>query len=172
VRLQLSPSSKHLGKGGGLKGTAARAVTPFARFIRIADRLGEVAADNIEADQTIHAALGLTGPVLPYSREKAATRSLLPKGFEWLEPHYSGPAVYASCRRSGMDGEWLYLHHGQWGPTLPLAMCGVVMRGWWVFFGTLIGGILSAAAAHFLDLHLGTTAGHDVVPQSARHHVG
>jgi hypothetical protein len=36
--------------------------------------------------------------------------------------------IYATCRRSGMDGEWPYPHHGQWGATLPLAMCGAVMR--------------------------------------------
>jgi hypothetical protein len=49
---------------------------------------------------------------------------VLTPGFEWLPPHYSGALVYAFCRRCGMDGEWPYPHHGQWGATLPLAMCG------------------------------------------------
>jgi hypothetical protein len=66
--------------------------------------------------------------VLAYSREEPAARSLLPAGFEWRPPHYIGPLIYAACRRSGMDGEWPYPHHGQLGRTLPLAMCGAVMR--------------------------------------------
>jgi hypothetical protein len=103
-------------------------VTRFDRLIRIADRLGEVAAGSIEADRTIHDALGLAGPVQPYTREEAAARGLLPPGFEWRLPTYSSGKVYAACRRSGMDGEWPHPHHGQWGPTLPLAMCGAVMR--------------------------------------------
>jgi hypothetical protein len=80
-------------------------VTPFAHlFIRIADRLTKVAAGSIEADRTIHAALGLTGPVQPYTREEAAARSLLPAGLEWVPPHYSGPVVYAACRAAGRMG--------------------------------------------------------------------
>jgi hypothetical protein len=39
-------------------------------------------ASGVEADRTIHTALGLTGPVQPYTREKAAARSLLPEGFK------------------------------------------------------------------------------------------
>jgi hypothetical protein len=103
-------------------------VTPFDRFIRIAERLGEVTAGSLLADLAIHDALGLAGVVIPYTRNEAAARSLLPAGFEWLPPHYSGPVVYAACRWSGMNGERPYPHHGQWGSTLPLAMCGAVMR--------------------------------------------
>jgi hypothetical protein len=48
-------------------------------------------------------------------------------GFEWLPSTYAG-RVYAACRRSGIDGELPYPHHGQWGATLPLAKCGAEMR--------------------------------------------
>jgi hypothetical protein len=82
-------------------------VTSFARlFIRIADRLAQVQAGSLEADRTIHAALGLAEPAPPYTREEAAARGLLPAGFEWMPPTYSGRTVYAACRRSGMDEEW------------------------------------------------------------------
>jgi hypothetical protein len=98
------------------------------RLLCIADRLGQVAAGSLLADVTIHDALGLAGPVLPYTREKTAARSLLPAGFEWMPFTYSSGTVYAACWRSGTEGEWPYPHHGQWGRTLPLAMCGAVMR--------------------------------------------
>jgi hypothetical protein len=65
---------------------------------------------------------------MPYTRNEAAARSLLPAGFEWLPFTYSGSTVYAACRRSGMDGEHRHPPHGQWGATLPLAMCGAAMR--------------------------------------------
>jgi hypothetical protein len=87
-----------------------------------------VQAGSIEADRPIHAALGLTGPMLPYTREKAAARSPLPAGFEWLPGTYASGEVYATCWQSGMDREWPYPHHEQWGATLPLAMRGAVMR--------------------------------------------
>jgi hypothetical protein len=45
-----------------------------------------------------------------------------------MDPVYSAGAVYAACRRSGMDGDLQHPHHGQWGTTLPLAMCGAVVR--------------------------------------------
>jgi hypothetical protein len=105
-----------------------RAVTPFDRFIRIADRLGQVAAGSLLADLAIHKALGLAGVVMPYTRNEVAARSLLPAGFEWLPSTYSGGVVYAACRRSGIDGAWPYPPHGQWGATLALALCGAVMR--------------------------------------------
>jgi hypothetical protein len=76
-------------------------VTPFDRFIRIADRLGEVTAGSLLADLTIHEALGLAGVVMPYTRNEAAARGLLPAGFEWLPSTYSSGTVYAACRRSG-----------------------------------------------------------------------
>ena len=39
--------------------------------------------------------------------------------------------IYAPCRRSGFgEGGQLYPHHGQWGRTQPLSMCGAVMRAW------------------------------------------
>ena len=45
-----------------------------------------------------------------------------------LPATYTGGVVYTACRRSGVDGELPYPHHGQWGTTPPLTMCGAVMR--------------------------------------------
>jgi hypothetical protein len=49
-------------------------------------------------------------------------------GFEWLPGTYASGEVYAACRRCGLDWEWPYPHHRQWGPTL--AMCGAAMRAY------------------------------------------
>jgi hypothetical protein len=49
-------------------------------------------------------------------------------GFEWRDPVYPAGTVYASCQRRGMDGEWPYPHYGQFGLTLPLALCGATLR--------------------------------------------
>ena len=105
-------------------------MTAFDWFIRIADRLGQVQVQvgSFEADRTIHQALGRGETPAPYTTEEEAARGLLPAGFEWLEATYAGAAVYVACRRSGMDGEFLHPHHGQWGATLPLAMARAVMR--------------------------------------------
>ena len=102
----------------------------FDRLIRIADRLTKVKAASDIADRTIHVALGRSGPALSYTTDEAAARSLLPPGFEWMATTYAAGWVYAPCRRSGLDGEWPYPHHGQWGQTLPLAMCGAAVRAW------------------------------------------
>jgi hypothetical protein len=88
----------------------------------------KVPAGSLVADQTIHDAFGLVGPVLPYTRDAAAARGLLPAGFEWAAPTYSGGMIYAACSRSGLHDGLPHPHHGQWGQTLPLAMCGAVMR--------------------------------------------
>jgi hypothetical protein len=105
-------------------------LTPSDRLNRIADRLGKLPAGSMEADSTIHDALGLAGAVLPYSREEVAARGLLPTGFEWLPVTYSGSGgtVFAACRRSRRERGWPHTHHGQWGHTLPLALCGATMR--------------------------------------------
>ena len=85
-----------------------------SRLIDIADRLGQVEAGSVAADNTIHEALGRDGPVLPYTREEAAARTLLPDGFEWMGPVYSASLVYVACRRSGMgDDGFPHPHHGQ-----------------------------------------------------------
>ncbi|WP_169747573.1 hypothetical protein [Belnapia moabensis] len=102
----------------------------FDRLIRIADRLAKVEAGSAAADAAIHEALRLAWPVPLYTTDAAATRTLLPAGFEWMPTTHSGGWVYAPCRRSGLDGEWHYPHHGQFGRTLPLSMCGGVMRAW------------------------------------------
>jgi hypothetical protein len=66
--------------------------------------------------------------VQPYTHEVWAARDLLPAGFEWLPSTYSSGAVYAACRRSGTKGGWLHPHYGQWGRTVPLALCGAILR--------------------------------------------
>jgi hypothetical protein len=79
----------------------------------------------------VHAAIGRAGVVLPYTRNEASARGLLPDDFEWMDPTYSGGTVYAACRRSGTGADGFpYLHYGQWGRTLPLAMCGAVVRAY------------------------------------------
>jgi hypothetical protein len=105
-------------------------VTRYDRLIRIADRLARVEVGSAAADTAIHDVLGPTEPALTYTTDEAAARTLLPPGFEWLATTYAAGWVYAPCRRSGLNGEWPYPHHGQWGLTLPLAMCGAVLRAW------------------------------------------
>jgi hypothetical protein len=102
-------------------------VTPFD-LIRIAELLSQATTGSLEADLTIHEALGLAGPVLRYTHEGWVARGLLPAGFEWMPPTYTSGKIYAGCRRSRARGEWPHSCHGQWGATLPLAMCGAVMR--------------------------------------------
>jgi hypothetical protein len=109
--------------------TVAR-LTHFDRLIRIGSRLSHVPIGSVAADQAIHDALGRTGPVLPYTTDQGAARSLLPPGFEWMPAVYASRCVYGACRRAGLDGEWPYPHHGQWSAALPLAMCGAVLRAW------------------------------------------
>ena len=62
--------------------------------------------------------------MLPYTREEAAARTLLPDGFEWMDgPVYSARTVYVACRRSRVGGDGFpHTHYGQWGRTLPLAL--------------------------------------------------
>ena len=102
----------------------------FDRLIRIADRLGQVQAGSPAADQAIHQTLDRSGPVLTHTTAEEAAQSLLPAGFELLPATYTGGAVYAACRRIGMDGELPHPHHGQWGTTLPLAICGACLRAY------------------------------------------
>ena len=115
---------------GGYSAPAAMTAARFARLIRIADRLAKVEAGSDAADQAIHEAIGRAGLALPYTTAKAAAAALLPPGFEWREPVYAAGSVYASCKRSGMDGEYPYPHHGQWASTEALAMCAAVLRAW------------------------------------------
>lgn len=100
----------------------------FNLLIRIADRLGNVERGSPEADRAIHTAIAAEGPAFAYTTDDTAAHLLLPAGFEWREPIYSSGMVYASCRRIGMDGAWPYPHHGQWGKTPALAMCGAAVR--------------------------------------------
>ena len=102
----------------------------FDQLIHIADRLGQVQAGSPAADQAIHQTLNLSGPVLAYTTAEDAAQSLLPAGFELLPAIFGGGAIYAACRRSGTDGELPHQHHGQWGTTLPLAICGACLRAY------------------------------------------
>jgi hypothetical protein len=98
------------------------------RLIRIAFRLSQLEAGSDAADRTIHDALGLSGAVRSYTTSEAAARSLLPDGFEWMQPIHSAGAVYAACRRRGTGGDLPSPHYGAWGRTTPLAACSAVIR--------------------------------------------
>jgi hypothetical protein len=103
-------------------------MTIFAHLTQLADRLSLLPTGSIEADRSVHVALGLVGPAPAYTCQEAAARTLLPAGFEWLPPNYSSGSVYAACRRSGTNGDRPHPYHGQLGHTLPLALCGAVVR--------------------------------------------
>ena len=103
------------------------APTPFGRLIRIADRLRELPAGSAAADAAIHRALGLPGEPRPYTSDEAALRTLLPNGFEAYVSIGVVDAVYGVVTRAG-DRD--YPHHGQWGATPVLAMCGALMRAY------------------------------------------
>jgi hypothetical protein len=75
--------------------------------------LAKVEAGNVEADRTIRGVLGRAGPVLPYSSDEAAARTLLPPGFEWLATTYAAGWVYAPCLRSGLSKD-RQLHPRHW----------------------------------------------------------
>ncbi len=110
---------------------ADEALTRFDHLIRITDRLAKIEAGSAAADDTIHAAVGQAGPAPAYSTNEAAARTLLPPGFEWMPATPAAGGVYAPCRRAGLDtGRLSYPHHGQWGRTLPLSLCGSAMRAW------------------------------------------
>lgn len=103
----------------------------YNRLHRIARRLGEVNAGHSVADAAILKALGLTGPVQPYTVDEAAARTLLPPGFEWLVIIRTAKKVHASYRRIGVGDDGLpYPYQGQWGWTIPLALCGSALRAW------------------------------------------
>jgi hypothetical protein len=97
----------------------------FERLIRIADRLRELPAGTAAADAAIHRALGLPGEPRAYTTDEAALRTLLPEGFEMYVSIGVADAVYGVVTRAG-DRD--YPHHGQWGATPVLAMCGALMR--------------------------------------------
>ncbi|MDQ3989362.1 MAG: hypothetical protein M3291_09240 [Actinomycetota bacterium] len=97
----------------------------FERLIRIADRLCELPAGTTAADAAIHRALGLPGEPGAYTTDEAALRTLLPEGFEMFISTGLASAVYGVVTRAG-DRD--YPHHGQWGATPVLAMCGALMR--------------------------------------------
>ena len=103
----------------------------YERLLRIADRLAKVEAGSEAADLAIHEALGRGGSVPAYTTEEEAARALLPPGFEWMTITSTAGWVYAPCRRAGTyAGGQSYPHHGQWGRTIPLSMCGSVLRAW------------------------------------------
>jgi hypothetical protein len=56
-------------------------VSTTDRLFRIADRLANVEAGSVAADEAVYEALGLVGPVLPYTRDDTVARGLLTAGF-------------------------------------------------------------------------------------------
>lgn len=112
-------------------GNTVAELTRYNRLLRIVRRLGEVAAGSPEANAAIHEAVGLAGPVKPYTTDEAAARILLPSGFEWLQITYTAGWMYAPCRHAGISEDGLaHPHHGQRGPTIPLSFCGGILRTW------------------------------------------
>ena len=110
---------------------AGEALTRSDRLLRIADRLKPLASGSEAADRAIHEALALAWPVQPYTTDEAAARTLLPPGFEWLDITPTAGWVYAPCRRASIGADGLrHPHNGQWGRTIPLSLCGGVLRAW------------------------------------------
>jgi hypothetical protein len=103
-------------------------VTRHDRLLAIANRLRRLPAGSAETDAFIHDLFGLAGPVLPYTRNETAARLLLPPGFEADWPPTVADEVYAAVWRTGLQNGLLLPHHGQWGPTRALALCGAAMR--------------------------------------------
>ncbi len=92
-------------------------------LLHLADRLGQVERGGGGADLSLHLALALEGDVLPYTRQAGLASGLLPQRYAWLPPIRSGDRVHMACRQT--DGGLL---HRQWACTLPLAMCGALLR--------------------------------------------
>ena len=72
------------------------AVTGFERLIRIADQLGKVAEGSAIAGETIHEALGRTGPALAYTSDETAAGTL-GEGGKGLTPTASASSNGAVC---------------------------------------------------------------------------
>jgi hypothetical protein len=100
----------------------------FDTLVDIADRLGKETSGSLEMDRVIHAALGLVGPPLLYSREATAARRLFPPDFQEQPPTSAAGQTYACCQRVGLRNGLPYPHHGQCAATYPLALCGAAIR--------------------------------------------
>jgi hypothetical protein len=98
-------------------------VTRIEEMLHLADRLGQVERGGAGADLSLHLVLGLEGDVMSYTRQPALAYELLPLLYAWLPPRRSDERIYMACRRT--DGAML---HRQWARTLPLAMCGALLR--------------------------------------------
>ena len=103
-------------------------MTPHARFLAIADRLRRLTAGSAMADQFIHETLGQDGAAPPYTSDEAAALALVPVGFEADWPTSIVGEVYAAVWRKGLLDGLPHPHHGQWGATRALALCGAAMR--------------------------------------------
>ena len=103
----------------------------YDRLLRIADRLGKASVGSAEADTAIYEALRLTGPVLPYTTDEAAARTLLPPDFEWIDITPAAGWIFAPCRLTGVNTVGMpYPQHGQWGRTMALSRCCSVLQAW------------------------------------------
>ena len=103
-------------------------MTRYDRLLSTADRLRRLPAGSVTADAFIHEVLGLAGPVLPYTHDEAAARLLLPPGFEADWPTSIAGEVYGAVSRKGLLDGLPHPHHGQWGATRALALCGAATR--------------------------------------------
>ena len=103
-------------------------MTRYDRLLRIADRLRRLTAGSAAADSYIHRALGRDGPAPPYTSDEAAALALVPVGFEADWPTSIAGEVYAAVWRKGLLDRLPHPHHGQWGTTRALALCGAAMR--------------------------------------------
>ena len=92
-------------------------------MLDLADRFGQLDRGGAGADLSLHLALALDGDVLPYTREPALAVRLLPQPYAWMPARRSDERIFMACRR--VDGAAL---HRQWARTLPLAMCGALLR--------------------------------------------
>jgi hypothetical protein len=100
-----------------------RGMTRLEEMLHLADRLGQIERGSAGADLSLHLALDLEGDVMPYTRQPALAFELLPRPYAWLPARRSDERIYMACRR--LDGAML---HRQWARTLPLAMCGALLR--------------------------------------------
>jgi hypothetical protein len=91
-------------------------------LLRLAGRLGELAAGSPAADRAIHEALSQAGPVLAYTADEATARRLLPAGYEATLMTLAAGRAYYAVRQPNAP------YHGAWGATAALSLCAALLR--------------------------------------------